>query len=93
MNNASKTLRKVHEYLRKTPLICVSRSMCKNDFTLRCRLFVSVRRKDHVRLAYMFAQSFFDDVPEQEPNLYLIDIPEWQEKDRQILVFPASPMF
>jgi len=42
-----------------------------------------------IRLAYMVGQTLFplkDEAP--GPELCLLYIPEWQEKDRQILVFP-----
>jgi phosphoenolpyruvate carboxykinase (ATP) len=56
-------------------------------FTPYCTLFVSTYRKEMVRLAHMVSQTLFDP-REGEPKLYLVCIPEWQEKDRQILVFP-----
>ena len=84
------TVELVHEYLKKAPLVCVQRTMCDNSyFNPHCTLYVSVHRREMIRLAYMVGQTLFplrEDV--SGPKFYLIYVPEWQEKDRQILVFP-----
>jgi len=90
LEKASETVELVNEYAERTPLMCVERTMGDNPFfNPRCALFASVHRKEMVRLAYMVGQTLF---PLKEgapgPRLYLLYIPEWQEKDRQILVFP-----
>jgi len=93
LSNIEKTLADVHEYFKKAPFVCVKRRMGSNPyFTPICTLFVSVHKKDAVRLAYMVCETLFDlkegQTGEVKPNLYLVYIPEWQEKDRQIIVFP-----
>ena len=90
LRDVPKTLELVHEYVKKAPLICVERTMGDNlYFNPHCTLYVSVHRKEMIRLAYMVGQTLF---PLREsapgPKFYLIYVPEWQEKDRQILVFP-----
>jgi len=90
LRDAPKTVKLVHEYVKKAPLVCVERTMGDNlYFNPHCTLYVSVHRKEMIRLAYMVGQTLF---PFREgapgPELYLIYVPEWQEKDRQILVFP-----
>jgi len=90
LRDAAKTVELVHEYLRRAPLVCVEMTMGDNPyFNPHCTLYVSVHRKEMIRLAYMVGQTLF---PLREgapgPELYLIYVPEWQEKDRQILVFP-----
>jgi phosphoenolpyruvate carboxykinase (ATP) len=90
LSKVSETVEAVHEYVRRAPVVCVERTIGENPyFNPRCALFVSVHRKEMVRLAYMVGQTLF---PLREkalgPPLYLLYIPEWQEKDRQILVFP-----
>jgi len=88
--NAPKTVELVHSYIRTTPLVCVKRTMGDNPyFNPSCTLYVSVHRKEMIRLAYMVGQTLFpfkEGAPGSE--LYLLYVPEWQEKDRQILVFP-----
>jgi len=90
LSNASKTVECIHNYIKKTPLVCVERTMGDNPcFNPQCTLYVSVHRKEMIRLAYMVGQTLFplrEEAP--GPELYLLYVPEWQEKDRQILVFP-----
>lgn len=86
---ATETARLVHEYLRKAPLLHVSCTMGDNpDFAPGCELYLSVYRKETIRLAYMLQQTLFAFKESRGPRLKVIFIPEWQEKDRQILVFP-----
>ncbi len=89
LRNLPKTLQDVHEYIRKAPIVCVERTMGENEaFTPTCRLFVSTQRREMVRLAYMVSQTLPEYKGSRKPLLQLLHIPEWQEKDRQILVFP-----
>lgn len=90
LKNLDGTLKKVHEYMKKAPFICIDRTMGENsEFNPRCTLFVSVQRKESIRLAYMCGATLFPYRKEAKgPHLNLVYIPEWQEKDRQILVFP-----
>jgi phosphoenolpyruvate carboxykinase (ATP) len=85
-----KTVESVHEYLSRAPLVCVQRTMGDNPcFSPRCAFFVSAHRKEMVRLAYMVGQTLFplrEEAP--GPELCIVYVPEWQEKDRQILVMP-----
>jgi phosphoenolpyruvate carboxykinase (ATP) len=88
--DAPKTVELVHKYVEGAPIVCVERTMGDNlYFNPHCTLYVSVHRKEMMRLAYMIGQTLFplrEEAP--GPELYLLFIPEWQEKDRQILVFP-----
>lgn len=87
--NASRTIRNVIDYVQRAPLYHLALTMGSNDkFTPHCDLFVSRYRTDFVRLAYMVNQTLFPRVDTPGPRLVLADLPEWQEKDRQILVFP-----
>jgi len=88
--DAPKTVELVHRYVERAPIVCVERTMGDNPyFNPHCTLYVSAHRKEMMRLAYMVGQTLF---PLRKgapgPELYLLFIPEWQEKDRQILVFP-----
>ncbi|KUO40307.1 MAG: hypothetical protein AVW06_02555 [Hadesarchaea archaeon DG-33-1] len=90
IRNAPRTVELVHQYFKRAPLVCVKRTMGDNPyFNPHCTLYVSVHRKEMARLAYMVGQTLF---PPREkapgPELYIVFVPEWQEKDRQILVFP-----
>jgi phosphoenolpyruvate carboxykinase (ATP) len=90
LRDSSKTVELVSRYIKSAPFVGVERAMGNNPhFNPRCTLFVSVYRKEMIRLAYMIGQTLFplrEDA--QGPELYLLHIPEWQEKDRQVLVFP-----
>ncbi|MBN1417839.1 MAG: phosphoenolpyruvate carboxykinase, partial [Planctomycetes bacterium] len=89
LRDLPKTIQAVHEYMRKAPFICVDRTMGENgDFTPKCRLYVSVHRKEMARLSHMVSQTLFPGASTPGPQETVVIIPEWQEKDRQILVFP-----
>ncbi len=90
LENLPKTLQLVLEYLKKAPLIRVDRTMGDNpDFNPHCHLLFSIMRRDTVRVPYMWSQTLRPYSPSQPgPHIYLVYIPEWQEKDRQIIVFP-----
>lgn len=86
---ASDTIRLVHAYLRKAPLARVECTMGDNSsFAPRCRAYVSVYHKEMVRIAHAVQQTLFERRAGGGPELTVVMIPEWQEKDRQILVFP-----
>ncbi len=90
LKDAPKTVELAHKYVERAPVVCIERTMGDNaDFNPHCTLYVSIHRKEMIRLAYMVGQTLFpfrENAP--GPELYLLYIPEWQEKDRQILVFP-----
>ncbi len=90
LTDAPRTVDSVHKYVERTPLVCVERTMGNNPyFNPHCTLYVSVHRKEMIRLAYMVGQTLFPFMKEASgPELFLLYVPEWQEKDRQILVFP-----
>ncbi|MHA1649495.1 MAG: phosphoenolpyruvate carboxykinase [Candidatus Helarchaeota archaeon] len=84
-----KTVKEVLAYIKKAPFVHTSRIMGQNpEFTPTCTLFVSVHRKEMVRLAHMMNLSLFPFEKETDPHLYMVFIPEWHETQRQILVFP-----
>lgn len=88
IKNLPAMLNAVHEYMKKAPIACVENSMGDNPvFMPRCALFVSVARKEMIRLAHMVSQTLFTP-RDSDVKFSLVYIPEWQEKDRQILVFP-----
>jgi phosphoenolpyruvate carboxykinase (ATP) len=89
LDGLDRTLDEVFEYLRDAPLLQVDLTMGENRmFSPRCHLYLSNYRKDHSRLALMASRAFFPDRETGGPDLYLIDLPEWHENKRQILVFP-----
>jgi len=92
LKNLPKTMAEVREYINKAPFVCTERTMGDNPyFNPYCTLFVSTHRKEMVRLAHMINQTLFDpDKNAKGPGEYVVYIPEWQEKDRQILVFPEA---
>ena len=89
LDGLDRTLGEVFEYLRSAPLLQLDLSMGENGrFSPRCHLYLSRYRKDHSRLALMASRAFFPDRGTGGPDLYMIDLPEWHENKRQILVFP-----
>ncbi len=91
IRNLPSTLAKLHEYLKHAPLVRVKRLMGQNrHFVPQCKLYVSVHRKDAIRLPYFFSISLFEDAPGAGPDLSLVYVPEWLETNRQILVFPRE---
>jgi len=83
------TLKQVHRYIQQAPLVGVARTMGNNsDFSPHCTMYVSTHRKDCIRVPYMWYQTLFDPKHATGPEMNLVFIPEWQEKDRQALVFP-----
>jgi phosphoenolpyruvate carboxykinase (ATP) len=89
MNNLPNTLALVEEYIKRAPFVRINRSMgSNNEFSPNCSFFVSIQRPEMIRLAYMTWATLFPAKPEEELKQYIVYIPEWQETDRQILVFP-----
>lgn len=89
LRNVPKTLKEVIAYLPKVPLYSIDLTMGQNTaFTPHCHLYISRYRRDYVRLAYMVYQTLFPRAGSPGPELTVVDLPEWQEQDRQILVFP-----
>jgi phosphoenolpyruvate carboxykinase (ATP) len=87
--HASETVRALHRYLKKTPLLRVDCSVGDNpDFAPECTMYLSTYRRETVRLAHKVVQTLFPSRRAEGQRLTLVFIPEWQEKDRQILVFP-----
>ncbi len=90
IKNLPKTFRTLKSYVQRAPFLCVDRKMGQNDeFSPRCTLYQSVHREEMVRLAHMVSQTLFPfDGTNNAPHFQLVYIPEWQEKDRQIVVLP-----
>nr|MDO8133562.1 phosphoenolpyruvate carboxykinase [Candidatus Njordarchaeum guaymaensis] len=89
VKNLPKTLKLVEAYLHRAPLFYISLTMGKNDIlTPQCDFILSRYKSEYVRLAYMVYQTLFPRSDTPGPQLYLVDLPEWQEQDRQIIVFP-----
>ncbi len=83
------TLDKVHRYIQHCPIVCTARAMGSNhEFAPHCTMYVSTHRKDSIRLSYMWYQTMYEPRLARGPEMNLVYIPEWQEKDRQALVFP-----
>lgn len=89
MRDLPETLDAVHSYIQHAPIVCTARSLGNNrEFSPHCTMYVSTHRKDCVRIPYMWYQTLFDPRIATGPELNLVYIPEWQEKERQALVFP-----
>lgn len=89
MDNLPKTLAALEEYVKRAPMVLVNRTMGNNDeFSPDCNIYVSIQRPEMIRLAYMTWATLFPVRPDGEPKQYIVYVPEWQEGERQILVFP-----
>ena len=89
MNNLFNTLALVEEYIKRAPFVRINRTMGNNgEFSPNCNFFVSIQRPEMIRLAYMTWATLFPVKADGEPKQYIVYIPEWQETERQILVFP-----
>lgn len=91
IKNLPKTITELLDYIQKAPFVRTQRTMGNNPFfTPCCTLCVSVHRKEMVRLAHMINLTIFSPIKGkgENPEVFMVYIPEWQEKDRQILVFP-----
>ncbi|MBQ0105928.1 MAG: phosphoenolpyruvate carboxykinase (ATP) [Armatimonadetes bacterium] len=88
-DNAKTTLAKVFEYLRKCPvLLCQGRECDNEEWTLECDLYISYYRKEAAHLCCMFREMAFPVTGRENDRLKVICIPEWNEKDRQVLCIP-----
>lgn len=86
---APKTMRAVREYVRRAPMVRCECTMGDSDeFAPRCSFYVSTYRKESVRLAHMVARTLLLARQFAGPELTVVMVPEWPEKDRQVLVFP-----
>ena len=86
------TLANLREYLTRTPLVCVKRTIGANElFNPKCTLFLSTQRRDNIRQAYLWASTLREWAPgEPGPELRLVCVPEWPDQDRQVLAFPED---
>jgi phosphoenolpyruvate carboxykinase (ATP) len=91
IRNLPSTLAKLHEYIKQAPFVRVKRFMGQNrHFVPQCKLYVSVHRKDAIRLPCFFSEALYESAQGAGPDLSLVFVPEWLETNRQILVFPRE---
>ncbi|MDH7601805.1 MAG: phosphoenolpyruvate carboxykinase (ATP) [Armatimonadota bacterium] len=88
--SAPDTIRRLEQYLARVPLV---RLCCRlgdhSTFTPSCSFVVSTYRKDCLHLAHMVAMNLFPAAQcSSSADLTVIAVPEWPEKERQVLVFP-----
>jgi phosphoenolpyruvate carboxykinase (ATP) len=87
--HAPETVRTLHRYLKSAPLLRVDCRVGDNaEFAPECTMYLSNYRRETARLAHKVIQTFFASRRADGDRLALVLVPEWQEKDRQILVFP-----
>ena len=87
--SAPGTIRQIHNYLKSAPMVRINCSMGdQSSYTPQCSLYISTYRKECIRLANMVAETLFHERGSEDPVMHVVVIPEWQEKERQILVFP-----
>lgn len=87
--HAADTIRTLHRYIERAPLLRVDCRVGDNpDFAPECTMYLSQYRRETSRLAHKVLQTFFPSQRSDGRRLVLVFVPEWQERDRQILVFP-----
>ncbi|MGB9619709.1 MAG: phosphoenolpyruvate carboxykinase (ATP), partial [Armatimonadota bacterium] len=87
--SAPETLARLKSYLAHAPLARIDCTTGNNtSFAPACSLFVSMYRPDSIRLAHMTAQTLFPARRASAADLTVVAVPEWPEKERQVLVFP-----
>lgn len=87
--HAPDTVRTLHRYLERAPLLRVDCRVGDNpEFAPECTMYLSQYRRETVRLAHKVLQTFFAPRRTDGPRLTVVFVPEWQERERQILVFP-----
>jgi len=88
---APETVARLRNYLSGVRLVRIDCTMGRNaDFVPGCSLFVSTYRTDSVRLAHMAGVNLFPGRSAADPDLTVVVVPEWPEKERQVLVFPEA---
>ena len=88
IKSAPATISAVNDYLSKVPLIHSKHNLGSSGFERNCSLFVSTGEKSSIRLSEMAKRMLFESTSESVSDLSVIIVPEWSEKERQILVFP-----
>ena len=82
----NKTIEAVRQHLKGRSLISVDRTMCLEPRSrLACRLYVV---REFARLPYMWGSTLFPPLEGREPDLLVIDLPDWEE--RKMIVIPQE---
>jgi len=92
LDNVPQTLEKVGRYLDRAPIVCTQRTMGDNPvFNPHCTIYTTTYAKDTVRIPFMWGETLLPYRPQLPgPEQTAIFVPEWPEKDRQMLVFPEE---
>jgi len=89
--SAPETIKRLEKYLTRVPAVRVCcRIGDRSDFTPSCAFVVSTYRADSIRLAHMVTQNLFPADESGSADLIVVAVPEWPEKERQVLVFPEA---
>jgi len=83
------TISSVHSYLSRVSVAQIDCAVGQGPgLVCACRLLLSTYRPECVRLAHMTTVTLFESNAMTEPEMLVVVVPEWNEKDRQVLVFP-----
>ncbi len=84
----AETLGHLDAYLKVAPIACCDLKMgADSGIDFDCRLYVSTYRPDSIKLLDMMNTTLFPPDDAHRPQLCVIVVPEWPEKDRQVLAF------
>ncbi|HIC88490.1 MAG TPA: phosphoenolpyruvate carboxykinase [Anaerolineae bacterium] len=80
------TIRQVREYLRGADVVRVERDIGQHpDNKFRVQYYVT---RDHPNLAYMLSRNLFVPTDQREPDIVVVQVPEWP--DLAIYVHPTD---
>jgi len=91
VKSAPGTIRAVNRHLSLAPLALVDCTLGSNErFSPKCRFVLSTYHRESMRLAHMVSQTLFPTDAVARPEITVVMVPEWPEKERQVLVFPET---
>ena len=81
-----KAIYDIGEYLKGKELICLDRTMCKEEHhKIGCRIYVP---KEYSKIAYLWGKMLFDPIKGKKPDITVVSVPDW--KERYVIVDPKS---
>ncbi len=89
LDGLDSTIEQVKEYLTTVPLDVLEFTMGANqEYAPRCHMYLSAAKQDYARLGLMAMRSYEPCGKHTEHHMHLINLPEWHETRRQMLMFP-----
>ncbi|MBS3056549.1 MAG: phosphoenolpyruvate carboxykinase [Candidatus Aenigmarchaeota archaeon] len=89
------TIEKVKTYITHIPVGKIEQIMGKNDkYAPLCTLYMSLYNRFFARIPYVWMHTLYKTIESSAKSAHfkILNIPEWPETERQILVFPEDGM-